>query len=365
MITILISFDIVMRTHLSAGMKAVYIVGIFVLQTNDYCRNTYPLFRRNRMLYYVSMAAGIAATGFYLIQFDSLAISIYYIFPVVEIFLTCSTIQIGMLIFHAMVFLFTMYTLKANPENALFSYLSMFVLVFMFRVHSDERKKGQLLTTELVAANAKLKEITIVKERTRIAQELHDSIGHGLVALRMHLEFAGNMVDTDPQKSKEVMTKALTISHKSITDLRKAVAVLKENSFQNNMELGESLKEMVDALQMKGRLNILLHVDEAVEYTNLDIKKGIYNTVREAMTNGLKHGKAEHIQIHITKYGNRIRVTIENDGEGCKHIVKSHGLIGIEERIRSLDGTVQFSSTKDRGFAILAEMPYVTGTENF
>ncbi|MCL6459730.1 MAG: sensor histidine kinase, partial [Gorillibacterium sp.] len=363
-ILIIILFEIVMRSHFSVEVKALFIVGILIIQANDFCRYRFPsFFAENRRVHDASIVASIAGIGLYMIQFDNLGTEIYFVFPIVELFLYSSKIKISLLVFHVMVFLSTMYALKTNIEASLFSYSAMLLLVYLFRSNSLQKKKGDLLNVELLEANAKLKEITIVKERTRIAQELHDSIGHSLIALRMHLEYAEHVVDSNPQKSREVITKALAISQTSITDLRKAVAVLKNTSLKERMQLHESLNEMIESIQMTGRLKFDLHFDKAVEQASLDIKKGIYNTVREAVTNGLKHGRAQTFHIEINRADHHtIRVVVENDGEACEHIKKSHGLHGIEDRIESLAGTVRFSSAQDCGFTVVAEIPYVTET---
>ena len=98
----------------------------------------------------------------------------------------------------------------------LLAYFATLLLVYLFREISLERGKGHVLHSELVEAHAKLEEIAIVKERTRIAQEMHDSIGHSLIALRMKLEFSVNMIDVNPKQAGEALAKAYYFSQNSI-----------------------------------------------------------------------------------------------------------------------------------------------------
>jgi signal transduction histidine kinase len=194
----IILFEIVTHPSLSVGMKAVCIAGIVLMQVNDIIRYHYRLSERHRLLYIVSMVINIAAIAVYMVLFDSAATGMYYIFPIVEMFLSGRSVHKGIMVFHVIVYLAAMYVSKADVQNSLMSYFATLLLVYLFRGISLEREKGQILHAELAEAHAKLKEITIVKERTRIAQEMHDSIGHSLIALRMHLEFAENMIDTNP-----------------------------------------------------------------------------------------------------------------------------------------------------------------------
>lgn len=356
-IVFLILYEIVTRSGLSIGIKSVCIAGILLMQANDFFRSQYRLSECHRVLYTILMVVNIAAIGVYILMFDSVATSIYYVFPIVEVFLSDRSIPVGIVVFHAFVYLTGMYVSKADVPNSLLSYFAMLLLVYLFRGISLEREKGQLLNAELAEANAKLKEITIVKERTRIAQEMHDSIGHSLIALRMHLEFAESMMEANPEQAGEAIAKAHTFSQKSIKELRKVVAVLKDQSVNSQIELEELLNDMLESLQTSGKLKFTLNFDKSVESGNQNMKNCIYNSVRESITNGLKHGKAKEFLINITKSGERIRVVVEDNGEGCGQIKKSHGLQGIEERIGLLNGKVNFSSEKGRGFKLFAEIP--------
>ncbi|MHC0038355.1 sensor histidine kinase [Pseudoneobacillus sp. C159] len=353
----IIMYEIVTYASLSMEMKSFAIGGIVLMQGNDLLRTYYRLRERHRILYIVSMIINIAATGIYLELFDIGAISIYFIYPIVEVFLTGRKILFIIVGFHMFVYMTAVYMAKTDVQNALLSYLATLLLVYLFREISIERQKGQLLSTELAEVHAKLKEVTITKERTRIAQEMHDSIGHSLIALRMHLEFAENTLETHPEKASEALSKAHLFSQKSIKELRKAVAVLKDQSVTSQIELEELLGDMIESLQTSEKLSFSLNFDKAVESCHQDMKNCIYISVREAVTNGLKHGKAQEFAITISKYGEKVSVVVEDNGQGCGQIKKSNGLLGIEDRIALMNGRVSFTSENGHGFKVVAEIP--------
>lgn len=356
-IVCLILYEIVTQESVSVGMKAVFIAGILLMQVNDYVRKQVRLLERHCVWYYVSMIVNVAAIGVYMVLFDSAATSIYYVFPIVEVFLISRAIQTGIVMIHVIVYLAGMYVAKADVQQSLISYFGMLLLVYLFRGIGLEREKSQMLHVELAEVHAKLKEITIQKERTRIAQEMHDSIGHSLIALRMNLEFAENVIEVNPRQAGEALAKAHNFSQKSIKELRKAVAVLKDPSVNGQVELEELLNDMIESLDTSGKLKFTMNFDKEVEAGNQDMKNCIYISVREAVTNGLKHGKAQQFLIDISKNADGIRVVVEDNGEGCGQIKKSHGLKGIEERIGLLNGKVSFSSEKGHGFKLKAEIP--------
>lgn len=362
-IVLFVAIDVVTRYELAAAVKFAAIAGILAIQANDFARAALPRFKRSRGWFAASMTVSMTGIGLFMILFDSPASNLYYFFPLAELFLYSSRLEVFLIALHVLIFLAAMIILQAKVMSSVIPYLAMLMLVYLFRNNSLQRRKNVSLSAELLEANAKLKEITIVQERTRIAQELHDSIGHGLVAIRMHLEFAENTVEAKPEQAKTVIGKALAISQKSIADLRKAVTVLKETPILPERHLQESIQELIDSVELVEQLNIELDFDLAAEGASLEIKQGIYNTVREALTNGLKHGCAESFIITVEKRGPDLHVAIENDGASCMHIEKSHGLRGIEERIASLKGSVHFASAGNRGFAVNASIPYSTSSE--
>ena len=78
----------------------------------------------------------------------------------------------------------------------------------------------------------------------------------------------------------------------------------------------------------------------------------MYKTIQESITNSIKHGKATEINISITREKKGIRLILTDNGVGCNKIIKSNGLIGIENRVTSLNGSVKYFSNDNLGFGI-------------
>jgi signal transduction histidine kinase len=218
------------------------------------------------------------------------------------------------------------------------------------------------LNEELNVMNKKLKDsiltienLTISKERNRIAQEIHDTLGHCLTALVMHLEFLKKISDKENTKNLELIKKTENIARESMKELRKAVYALKEDEdiykdFKfslNNMAENISLNDIKVDFDFIGNVNEL----------KLELKNIIFKTLQEIITNSLKHGKAKKINIKLKV--TRIVVSIEaaDDGIGCEDIIMGNGLKGIEQRFLSLGGIVNFNPEKNKGFSIKAVIP--------
>jgi signal transduction histidine kinase len=234
----------------------------------------------------------------------------------------------------------------------------------LFNLSKLEREKEEIkqLNQKLKSANMTLQEyalqveeITVTRERNKVAQELHDSLGHSLMALSMHLEFAKKICTTKPEKVEEVLTQSEKIAKSSINDLRKAVSLL--NSEIEITDLDDSIKKLISNFYLVSNLKITYTKNNSINTLNPHIKTSIYKTIQECVTNSLKHGSATEISIKITADNENVEVIITDNGVGCNNIVKSNGLKGIEARISSISGTVYYFSHDNLGFGIKLSIP--------
>lgn len=342
--------------------KIVLTLGIAVCAINDFLRIRYWQ-EKKTWAFNLSIVASIAGAGFYCYLLHDLPTSIYFIFPLAEIFAhgpnPFCLVPFHFAAFLALTFLFG----KTFPLVELFTYAGILLILFLFRSISMDRKKEQRLNEELTSANAKLKEysaymqkMAIVKERTRIAQELHDSIGHGLVALGMNLEFAENILGVDTVKAEAAIQRAHGQAQNCMTDLRKAVTALKNDETDQPVGLKESLNRLFNLLESE-QVQCNLTFDPHVEQESQSVRDCLFKMVREALTNGIRHGKASDFTINISSEAGNTVATVKDNGTGCAEFDKSDGLTGIENRAALIGGKVSYSSLPGDGFCIRAVIP--------
>lgn len=260
------------------------------------------------------------------------------------------------------------YKLNVVPElnrsllDIAVNYSLSFIVVYIMRSLFIEKIRANQLNEEFKKANEKLKEysdkieeLTVSKERTRIAQELHDSIGHSLIALNMNLEFAEHIIESKPEKAKDVIVKSYSISKDCIRKLREVVSVLKED--MNNGSLRQKILSLFQNFTDNETYHFYLDMSEDIEGEPLNIKNCIYLIIMESITNGMKHGMADSFHIDIRKEIDSIVVKIHNNGLGCGNIIKSTGLNGMEKRVSDLKGMIRFYSETEPGFVVEARIP--------
>lgn len=340
-----------------------------ILIVNDIIRTSVN--RYSKLWYCISIVISIIGAAILRYYINRYITSIYMFYYVIEIFYLQSKCKQYLLAFHCILYLITVVLTKGvlnisqmvtTIGTSLLTYLSIICILYLsYRVRT-EREETKKLNEELKISNIKLREYSLeveelstARERERVAQELHDSLGHSLMALTMHLEYAEKIFDTNPEKAKEVILKARSISKNSTASLRMAVDTLKKE--RNIEDLRNAINELINNFGILGNIKIDFSMDEQMEVLNPEIKLCVYRTIRESLTNGIKHGKASAFNITAGVKENQIKLIIQDNGAGCDTIIKSNGLRGIENRILALGGRVDFKSQCSRGFLIEAEVP--------
>ncbi len=296
--------------------------------------------------------------------------TVYIFVPLFELFYLSVNKMKTLITLHAVSFFavtllfaipFTTEKIAGMGTNVLL-YLGVACMSYLLHSVQKEKEEVKKLNEELTVYNNRLMEyarqvedLTIEAERSRVAQELHDSLGHSLMALSMNLDYAEKISDMRPGEVKKVIGKAKEISKKSVSDLRAAVHALREE--RPTKDLNDSMNELIGNLGRIIPVDIHFSMDNNLENTNPELKNCIYKTIREGLTNGLKHGKATVFDISVKLVGSLVQLNIADNGSGCEEIIESVGLRGIRERISALGGRVRYKALSGGGFQIMAEIP--------
>lgn len=339
---------------------------IILSMINDYIRNV--KLNRDTKYAYISLFFSICTTMILQYFADGLSSSINSYSSIFDIFQFETRIIKIFIPIHSILY-FLIIALKSDPHGSmglffnlgiqLLAYLGIIGMLHNQKILQIEKEEIKSLNRKLKLANIKLQEyaleveeITISRERTRVAQELHDSLGHSLMALVMHLEFAKKICATKPQKVEEILEQSEKIAKSSINDLRKAVTLL--NSELEIIDFDTSIEKLINNFYLVSNLKITCTKNRSINCLSSLIKTSIYKTIQECITNSLKHGNATEINIKITATNENVEFIITDNGIGCNNIIKSNGLNGIENRINSLGGTTYYFSHNDLGFGIRA-----------
>ncbi|WFR58049.1 sensor histidine kinase [Anaerocolumna sp. AGMB13025] len=217
-------------------------------------------------------------------------------------------------------------------------------------------KSKQLEDTNLkLCDNAtNLEEITILKERNRIAREIHDTFGHTLTSVLMELEAGERLLRLEKEAAAEKIGLAKGQVRKGLTDIRESVGIL--NRGKAVVDFTASLKLLLEETKNYGGIHIRYEIKELPPLTETQ-EKALFRALQEGLTNGIKHGSSSAFIFLLNYDGNKVTFHLQDNGTGCEKIVYGFGLSAMEQRIRETGGKLCVTSALQEGFCIDITLP--------
>ena len=201
----------------------------------------------------------------------------------------------------------------------------------------------------------------IEDERRSLARELHDELGQYVSAIKI---FAANIMNRTKGKNKDIEESAesVTSAANQIYDgMHSIIRQLRPGSL-DNLGLSETLNDMVSSFKVKYEdTKIELKLKGNLDHLGEVININIYRIIQEAMNNCMKHANAKKIVINLNHIKKELKLSFTDDGVGFDTKIltntKQFGLIGIQERVKSLYGTFHIKSFKGKGTSINISIP--------
>ena len=222
--------------------------------------------------------------------------------------------------------------------------------------NTDLQRTNEELEKSLMD-NARLAEI---RERNRIAREIHDTLGHTLTGLAAGIDACIALAGDDKPALRNQLNLLSKVSRNGIKDIRMSVSSLRPDA-PERLNLKSAIEELVENTKRVAGVNIKLDCDIINLKFDEDEEMAIYRIVQESLTNAIRHGRAKNIDVSIKKNYGSINLLICDDGIGCENIKAGFGLRHIRERVNMLKGQVNFSS--EEGFKVEAMIPIRWGEE--
>lgn len=200
-------------------------------------------------------------------------------------------------------------------------------------------------------------EIATTEERARIALDLHDSLGHGLTTLRVHLQNAGRLCMCDPDKAATYVNRAGIVTAQLLDDVRETVGMLQTDAAIKPMPLSPMLDRLRADFESAYPARLSWNVAFSCEPLGRSAIT-LYRVAQEALTNVIKHSKAQTVTVDLHDLGDRMFLSIEDDGRGFDTgAAQGNGLASMRSRVESATGTITIASGKGIGTRIKVSIP--------
>ncbi len=243
---------------------------------------------------------------------------------------------------------------------SLFGGILLSLQLLVDRILAEKQAKEELaIANQRIRSYAlKAQENGSLQERNRIAREIHDSLGHSLTALNLHLEMAVKLSQVHPEKSREVLLEAKRLGSIALKDVRQSVSTLRSDPMHDR-DLATAIQELADEFKLSNYIQPLCQIDLPPNLPP-SVTITIYRLIQEALTNISKYAHATAVTIDIHTKAHAIELQITDNGRGFipTNNATGFGLQGMRERVLSLQGEFELMSAPDRGCQIVASIPW-------
>ncbi|GAA3022285.1 sensor histidine kinase [Streptosporangium longisporum] len=185
----------------------------------------------------------------------------------------------------------------------------------------------------------------------RLERDIHDGPQQRLVSLAMDLSRAQRQLKRDPEAVGRMLDQAITSTRETLDELR-ALSRGIAPPILSDRGLAPALAALA------GRCTVPVELDlQITERFPAAVENTVYFVVAESLTNVAKHSRATICTVSLSRTGDYLMLTIGDDGVGGAHVAKGHGLSGLGDRLRAVDGELAVDSPVGGPTVIVAEVP--------
>lgn len=203
------------------------------------------------------------------------------------------------------------------------------------------------------------------QERKRISRELHDEVGATLLAATMNLELLKRKASACDPGFTSSLDEIQGLLMQTMENTRRFSHELRP-PLLDDLGLIAALRGCLRAYARRTGTKTRFTADSAAEQLPDDVKIVLYRVLQESLTNTCKHASASRVNVSIRKMGDGFRLTVKDNGVGFSpqpsrngnHRKSGTGLVGMEERLRLVKGTLAIQSLPGQGTAIKAVLPF-------
>ena len=222
---------------------------------------------------------------------------------------------------------------------------------------------GDLLSIAIERARLfnKSVESGAIEERNRLAREIHDTLAQGLAGIALQLETADVLLESgqEPQKISNAIQQALQLARANLEEARRSVLDLRAAP-REGRTLAQALKALAHDAGAKGGLEIDFELSGGEHPLPVRIEAGLYRIAQEALANVVQHAGAQRAALSLATLPDQVTLVIADNGHGFdpeRTMPDRFGLIGLNERVKLLGGTLQLNSSPGSGTRIEINLP--------
>lgn len=228
--------------------------------------------------------------------------------------------------------------------------LFVLYMILLFTGQKEENERIRKLNEQLNQANDQLRDyavnmerMTQMRERNRLAREIHDTLGHTLTGIIMGADAGLALFDVAPEESKKRIQIVAQSARDGLTDVRRSIKALRPDALERST-LAQALEGLVENFRLTTSAQIAYFRETEELELAQDEEDALYRVVQEGLTNAVRHGRAERIEIRISRAGDVVSVNVRDNGTGSPSLEEGFGLRHMRERLEMLGGTLRYGN---------------------
>ena len=253
------------------------------------------------------------------------------------------------------------YSLIIVLASIYFGIHSLSRYIRVLKINSEQLTELEQVHLELQRTYKELQDSTVqsiryaaLTERTRIAGEIHDGLGHHFTSLIVQMQALKWMIKQDPDRAESTVDQLLDVSRQGLAEVR---SVVKDWSVHEGGV--EGLQEL--ASQITHRAGLELHFDSQGTFSIWGemIDSVLYRVLQESLTNIIRHAEASTVDVTITETAQHVQLSIADDGKYRREHPLQYGF-GIQNMIRrceTIHGNCTFAARPQGGLWIKVTLP--------
>ncbi|MFN2130711.1 MAG: sensor histidine kinase [Anaerolineae bacterium] len=243
--------------------------------------------------------------------------------------------------------------------RALLFALVGYVVVRLVRAGREQRAALARANRQLAHYATTLEQLTVSRERNRMARELHDTLAHTLSGVAVQLEAVRSLWESDPEAAREMVEQSLASTRAGLGDARRAIHALRAAPLED-LGLALAIRELAQSAAGRAEWALALQVPEDAWELPPAVEQAIYRVADEALANAAQHAGARNARVCLEQKDARITLVVRDDGQGfdpTQPVPEGHyGLQGMRERAEMVGGVLTVDSAPGRGTAVRFEV---------
>jgi two-component system sensor histidine kinase UhpB len=191
-------------------------------------------------------------------------------------------------------------------------------------------------------------------ERSRIARELHDEVGQTLTGVMLQVEGLAARI---PDELHEQLDELRETARRGTEDVRRIARRLRPEALED-LGLHSALAALATAFGEQASVRVDRRLESGLRLTE-EQELVIYRVAQEALTNVARHAGASRVELRLERAGDRVTLTVRDDGRGIPHTASrsSHGIRGMRERAMLIGADIDIRGSAGQGTAVTLSIP--------